>query len=309
MEKHEQLDAWVHERMASSVPAEWPDDRDGWRLLERRLNPPRRRAWVWALAMTAVVVAAFALPVTRTAAERLWDQVVVGRIEVVTTDLERGAVASLFSPEVRLQVEMGPVASLEEAGNTAGFWPRLPGPGIFSSQPKFSLTGVGLAALPLDGPAIRALAVRAGIPASEVPASWDNGMLEVHFGPVVVADYDGVLLAQSLPFQMKTPADFDLELFYRIAFLSLGMSEQQARAMSADAAMSPAYLTLVPKEEQELFTKFTTKTGTGVMIAEIYGSGKIVALWSGVDRLYALFPTKGEISKEFIIKVANAIDN
>jgi hypothetical protein len=298
--------------MASSVPAEWPDARDGWRLLQRRLDPPKRRPrMVWATlgAVAAVLVVVFVLPVTRTAAERLWDQVFVGRIEMVTTDLERGAVASLFSPEVRLQVEMGTVTSLEEAGNAAGFWPRLPGPGIFSSPPKFSLTGVGLAALPLNGPAIRSLAVRAGIPATSVPASWDNGMLEVHFGPVVVADYDGVLLAQSLPFEMKTPADFDLELFYRIAFLSMGMSEQQARAMSADAAISPAYLTLVPKEEQELFTKFTTKTGTGVMIAEVYGRGKIVALWSGVDRLYALYPTKGDITKDFIIKVANSIDN
>jgi hypothetical protein len=226
----------------------------------------------------------------------------------VTTDFEHGAVAHLFSPEFRLRPEPSPVASLEEAGNTAGFWPHLPGPGVFTSQPKFSVTDVGLAALPLDGPAIRSLAVKAGIPASVVPASWIDGLLELRVGPIVVADYNGVLLLQSLPFQLKTPADFNLELFYRIAFRSLGMSDEEARAMSVDAAMSPAYLTLAPKEEQELFTKFKTKTGSGVMISEVYGNGKIAALWSGVDRVYALFPAEGEISKEFVVKVANAVD-
>ena len=121
-------------------------------------------------------------------------------------------------------------------------------------------------------------------------------------------DYNGVLLLQSLPFQLKKPADFDLELFYRIAFRTLGMSDGEARAMSVDAAMSPAYLTLVPKDEAELFTRFKTKTGTGVMISEVYGRGKIAALWSGVDRLYALFPAEGEISKEFVLKLARALE-
>ena len=307
MERHEQLEAWVNDKMASTQPADWPDPADGWQRFERRVDPPRRRVWVWAAATVAVLVAITALPATRTAAQRLWDEVFIGRFAVVTTDFEHGAAASLFSPEMRRQPEPSPVASLEEAANTAGFWPRLPGSGVFSAQPKFSVTDVGLAALPIDVPAIRPLAVRAGIPASDVPDSW-GGRLELHIGPVVVADYNGVLLLQSLPFQMTKPAGLDLELFSRIGFRSLGMSEEEARAMSMDVAMSPAYLTLVPKEEEELFTRFKTKTGTGVMIAEVYGHGKIAALWSGADRLYALFPAEGEISKEFVIKVANAVD-
>jgi hypothetical protein len=249
-----------------------------------------------------------AVPATRTAAQRLWDEVFVGRVELISTDFEHGAVAHLFSPEFRLRPEPTAVASLQDAANTAGFWPRLPAPGMFSSQPKFSVTDEGLAALPLDVPAIRSLAERAGIPASEVPDSWNDGMLELRVGPIIVADYNGVLLLQSLPFQLKTPAGFNLELFYRIAFRSLGMSDAEARAMSVDAAMSPAYLTLAPKEEQELFTKFTTKAGTGVMVSEVYGPGKIAALWSGVDRLYALFPAEGDISRELIVKVANSVE-
>ena len=32
-----------------------------------------------------------------------------------------------------------------------------------------------------------------------------------------------------------------------------------------------------------------------------------MSLWSGVDRLYALFPSEGEVTPEFVIRVANAV--
>ena len=51
-----------------------------------------------------------------------------------------------------------------------------------------------------------------------------------------------------------------------------------------------------------------TKSGTGVMIEEVYGPGKIAAIWSGSDRVYALFPSEGEVTKEFVVKVADALD-
>ena len=34
----------------------------------------------------------------------------------------------------------------------------------------------------------------------------------------------------------------------------------------------------------------------------------IMSLWSGSDRLYALFPQEGEVTREFVIAVANALD-
>ena len=133
MERHEeQLDAWVSERMTGrpSLPAEWPDDRDGWRRLEQRLAlprlavsrltrsrltlsrlTPRRRAWVWAAAAMVAVAAVIALPAARTAAQRLWDEVFVGRFELLPTDFEHGAVAHLFSPEFRLRPE--PIVALQ----------------------------------------------------------------------------------------------------------------------------------------------------------------------------------------------------
>jgi hypothetical protein len=164
------------------------------------------------------------------------------------------------------------------------------------------------ARLQLRTPAIRYLLAQAGGSSSEVPDAWNGVVLEARVGPIVVADYNGVLLLQSLPFRLIKPVDFDLELFYRIAFQSIGMNEDDARALSADAAISPALLMVMPKEERDLVHEFRTKSGTGMMIEEVYGPGKIAALWSGADRLYALFPASGEISREFVIKVANALE-
>lgn len=62
------------------------------------------------------------------------------------------------------------------------------------------------------------------------------------------------------------------------------------------------------RREAEVRHEFRTKTGTGFMVEEVYGPGKIAALWSGSDRVYALFPPTGEVSREFIVTVANALD-
>jgi hypothetical protein len=252
-------------------------------------------------------VAVWAYPPSRITAQRFWDEVVLGRIQVLTTDFEgHGAAASFFSPE--WHVEAHPVSSFDEAVRAAGFSPRLPRSGVFAVQPTYSIADVSSAKLRLRTPAIRYLFAQAGGSPSEVPEAWNGVALETQVGPVVIADFNGVLLLQSLPFRLIKPVDFDLELFYRVAFQSIGMNELDARVLSADAAISPALLMVMPKEERDLVHEFRTKSGTGMMIEEVYGPGKIAALWSGADRLYALFPASGEISREFVIKVANALE-
>jgi hypothetical protein len=310
MEKDEHLERWVQVRMtASEVPPQWPDAAAGWRHLEHRLTRRPRRAALWVATAAAACVAVLAYPPSRITAQRFWDEVVLGRIQVLTTDFERhGAAASFVSLEMQVRTEADPVSSLEEASRVAGFTPRLPQAGVFTVAPAYSVTDVMSARLQLRTPAIRYLLAQAGGSSSEVPDAWNGVVLEARVGPIVVADYNGVLLLQSLPFRLIKPVDFDLELFYRIAFQSIGMNEDDARALSADAAISPALLMVMPKEERDLVHEFRTKSGTGMMIEEVYGPGKIAALWSGADRLYALFPASGEISREFVIKVANALE-
>jgi hypothetical protein len=42
-----------------------------------------------------------------------------------------------------------------------------------------------------------------------------------------------------------------------------------------------------------------------MMIADVYGPGTITAVWSGPDRVFALF---GAVSRDFVINVANTMD-
>ena len=306
METHEHVDDWVNHRMAASQrPAAWPDTRTAWTRLDERIAQRPTRVWLWAGATAAVFVAVLALPASRAIAQRLWDQVIFGRIQVLITNYdEHGAAASVFSPDIRHQPEPRPVASLEEAGRAAGFAPQLPAQ-IFAATPKYSVTDELSATLQLRTPAIRYLLAQAGGDARDVPDSWNGVTLDVRVGPVVIADYDGVLLLQSPPLRMIKPADFDLELFYRTAFRSLGMSEQSARLLSADAEFSPALLTFMPREDTNLLREFSTNTGKGMMIAEVYGAGTITALWGGSDRVYALW---GKIDADFVARVAKTLE-
>jgi hypothetical protein len=313
MEKHEQLEKWVDRQMATAaLPTDWPDPAAGRRHLDERITRGTsrpHRVTLWAVATAVVFVTVLALPATRAVAQRLWDQVVLGRIQVLLTDYEgHGAAASFLSPVLQIRPDAHPVPSLDDATRLAGFSPHLPRPEVFAVLPSYSVTGIASARLQLRRPAIRYLVARTGGSASEVPDSWNGVDLEVRVGPVIIADYDGILLLQSRPFELIKPADFDLELFYRLAFRALGMSERDASALGADLALSPALLTFMPKEERDLVHEFKTNTGTGYMIEEVYGPGKIAAMWSGSDRVYALFPATGEVSRGFVITVADSLE-
>jgi hypothetical protein len=306
MERHEHVEEWVNQRMrVSALEAEWADPAAAWTRFDQRLARRSNHAWRWAIASGVLCAAVFVLPATRAIAQRLWDQVVLGRIQVLVADYESsGAAVNFASFEMQIRTEPRPVASLDEATRAAGFAARLPAI-IFADAPRYSVTDEGFASLKLRTPAIRYLLAQVGGSASDVPDNWNGATLDVRLGPIVFADYDGTLLLQSRPFRLITPAGFDLALFYRIAFRSMGISEQDAGALSRDMGVSPALLMFMPKEDRDLLREFNTPRGTGMMIAEVYGKGTITALWSGSDRLYALH---GKIDEELVTRVANALE-
>jgi hypothetical protein len=311
METHDDLERWVHQRMIGSAPATgWPDAAAAWRRVHERTARRPSAMFVWAGATATVCAAILALPGPRAAAQILWDRVITGRIQVLMIDSDGPeAAAGLFTPEIDRRPEPRPVGSLEEASRVAGFLPRLPAAEVLSSaSPAYAVADVTAARLRLRTPAMRYLLHEAGGSASEVPDSWDGAVLEARIGPVIIADYDGILLLQSLPFELIKPADLDLQQFHWVAFRVLGMSASEAWALSTDLSISPALLMFMPKEEGDLVRGFSTRSGTGVMIEDVYGPGKIVAVWSGPDRVYALYPEMRDVSREFIATVAAALD-
>jgi len=309
MDPHDQLDEWVNRRMAvSQLPDGWPDAAVARRHLDQRLAQRPRRTLLWVSVAAAMCAALLIVPQSRAVAQRLWDQVFLGRLQVLITGAAEDVDVGLFSPDVRHTPEARPVPTAVDASRAAGFVPRLPGLDLFATAPRYSVTDATSATLRLRTAAIRDLVVRAGGFAADVPDSWDGAVLEVRIGPVIIADYEGVLLLQSLPFQLMTPPHFDLEAFYRIAFRSFGRSEREARALGADLALSPALLTFMPKEDEDLVHEFTTRRGTGILIDRVYGDGQTLAVWSGSDRLYALFLPTQNTTSVFATEVANALD-
>ena len=308
MAMNDQLEEWVHQRMAGSQPPPvWPAEDIARRRLERRVAKRPLRI-VLTVGVTAVVCAVLLIaPQSRAVAQRLWDRAFLGRLQVLIADHDSAAV-ELFSPELQSRPEARPLASGEEASREAGFTVRLPALALFATSPSFSVTGVTSATLRLRTPAIRHFLARAGGSASEVPDAWNDAVLEVRIGPVIIADFGRIVLVQSRPFQLITPANFDLEAFYRIAFRSLGMGEDDARTLSTDLGISPAWLTFMPKEDEGLVHEFETRGGIGLMIEEVYGHGKTLAIWSGSDRLYALFAATEEITVERLREVTDALE-
>lgn len=265
--------------------------------------------FVWAGATVTLCAAILTLPAPRVAAQRLLDQFVVGRVQVLLMDEEvGGAAAGVFTPEIYQRPDTASVPSQDEATRVAGFTPRLPQPDVFKTSPTYSVAGITAARVRLRTPAMRYLVNQAGGAASEVPDAWNGAVLEVRIGPVIIADYDGILLLQTQPFELITPAGFDLERFYRVAFRAFGMSEHEAWALGANLSVSPALLMVMPEEDRALVHEFPTRSGTGVMLDEVYGPGKTVAIWSGSDRVYALFPATGEVTRDFVRTVASALD-
>lgn len=306
MERHERLDEWVNRRMqVAMVPSEWPDAAAGWTRVGNRIAQRPIRMWQWAGAVAALCVAVLALPAPRALAQRLWDQVVLGRIQVLVTDYEsHGAAVSVFTPEPPHGFQIDRVSSLEDATRAAGFSPRLPAI-IFPASAQYQVIHEIPATLKLRTPAMRYLLAQAGGSASDVPDSWNGVTLDIRLGPIVIADFEGTLLLQSRAARLTTPANFDLALFYRVAFQSMGMSEQDAWSLSSDMGFSPAMLMFMPKEDRHLLREFNTPRGTGMMIADVFGKGTIAALWSGSDRLYALY---GKIDEDLVARVASALE-
>jgi hypothetical protein len=265
--------------------------------------------FVWAGATATLLAVILALPGPRVSAQILWDRVIVGRIQVMMLDDDvAGAAAGMFGNEIHGGLETRSVESLEEASRVAGFVPRLPAWDVFPSiSPTYTVADT-TGRVRLRTPALRYLLHEAGGSAGEVPDSWNGAVIETRIGPVVIADYDGILLLQSLPFEVTKPADLDLQQFYWVAFRILGMSPSEAWTRSTELAISPALLMFMPPEDRDLVHPFSTASGTGVMIEGVYGPGKTVAVWSGSERVYALYPETREISRAFIATVAAALD-
>src|SRR6516165_8491948 len=138
---------WVDERLQSlnSPDVEPNYDAARGRLRERDASARRvRRRWTTAAAIAAAILLLAALPWPRAAAQRLWDRLTLGRVEVVRVAQEH--LPEPVNPfdwkednDERIEVR-----DAADAERVAGFHPLLPPADVVSETPKLTVSKRGV---------------------------------------------------------------------------------------------------------------------------------------------------------------------
>jgi len=257
------------------------------RLRERhgRLRRPARRVSRLA-AFGVVTVVVLALPWTRAVAQRVWDRLTVGRIQIVQISGRDvpADVAAMFTFEDRDQREPVDVATVEEASRIAGFKPALPAARTLPGTPRLSVVMAGsLWSRPVNVATLRNAVRSAGLADVTVPDAWHGARLVVDGGPTVVATYEqrSVEVMQARPYRMTVPAEIPLEEFMRLGFQLFGRSREDARSLAREIATNPAVVFHFP--EHHHVRDIRLRAGRGVVVGDDEG---ICFFWNTADRLF-----------------------
>jgi hypothetical protein len=257
-------------------------------------------------AMTAVLVAVLALPGPRAAAQRLWNQLTLGRVAVVAIDRsdlpEDIAAVFAMQPQPWSQASVG---SVDEAERIAGFRPLLPSPSVLNGRPTLSVIGsVSLSTKTLNTAEIEQVLAAAGVTDLAVPKQWEGTTLVAHGGPVVVAEYQDFELIQAAPFRMTTAAAFEFGRFMEIAFRVFGRDAGEARTLGRRFAANPALVMHFPKRGP--VREVPLRSSTGVFVGDPNGSEGICFFWNTQDRIYVISADK--MTEDQAAAVANSLE-
>lgn len=303
---------WVDERLAAIAPRGFEPDVAGARVRVRdrdreSLSSPRRRA-LWGAAAMACVLALL-LPWPRATAHRLWDRLMLSRVEVVGVDRADvpAHVMAFFQMEEHEPMVFEPVASLAEAQQMVGFRPSLPAPGVLAGSLELAVVqSATLSTAPIRVADLRALL--AGIDAAdlEVPADWEGAALMVEGGPIVVADYPeaGVQVMQAGPLQLTMPPGFPLERFMEMAFRVFGRNAEEARRFGGRVAANPPLLMVLPGHEA-VVREIAFERGTGALVGSPEGGGMCLFL-NLPGRMY--FISAGRLTEEQALAIARSLE-
>ena len=300
---------WVEERLgALGTPDEFQPDVVGARIRLRKREAGAakrsRRAWTTAV-IAAVGLATMALPWPRAAAQRLWDRLSLGRVEIVQVsrkDLPE-SVTDVFTLQDRNRPMPEAVRDLADAERVAGFRPLLPPPGVLSGTPELSVErSVSFTTLPLRTADIERALAAAGISDITVPREWEGTTLTAEGGPLVVANYPDAMVEvmQSPPFRMTTPPGFRFDRFMEIAFRVFGRSAHDARTLAKEIAANPALVMHFP--EHHKVREVSLRSGRGVIVGDDDG---FCFFWNTSDRIYIVAAAK--LSEEQAVSLADSI--
>jgi hypothetical protein len=295
---------WVDERLQSLDTPEMAPNYDAarGRLRERDAAARRlRRRWTTAAAIVGAMLVLAALPWPRAAAQRLWDRLTLGRVEVV-----RVAQANLPQPVNPFEWKEDnedsiAVRDASEAERIAGFRPLLPPADVISETPKLTVSKRGVMSSTVKVADLQRALAAAGVAGVSVPKDWEGVTLRVERGPEIDANYENSKfgMSQSAPFKLTTPSGFPVGEFMEIAYRLYGKSAVDARDLSRKFIANPAWMLVFPGHDT--VREVSWKGGRAVAA----GGQGMCFFWNTRDRLFIIGAQK--MDPDFGVAVANSV--
>jgi hypothetical protein len=295
---------WVDERLqALETPDVEPNyDAARGQLRERESAARRsRRAWTTAAAIAAAMLVLLALPWPRAAAQRLWDRLTLGRVEVVRVAQEN--LPQPVNPFDWKEENDEPIVVRDaaEAERVAGFRPLLPPADVVPGTPKLTVSRRGLMSATVKVADLERALTTAGVAGVSVPKNWEGVTLRVERGPEISAEYEGAKMgmSQSAPLKLTTPSGFPVGEFMEIAYRLYGKSAADARDLSRKFVANPAWMLVFPGHDT--VREVSWKGGRAVAA----GGQGMCFFWNTADRLFIIGAQK--MDPEFGVAVANSV--
>ncbi len=307
---------WVLEQIAYlDPPAAWQPDSAAAvaRFRTREQASSRARpwrpwlAWVAAAAGLAGLIALF--PDGRAAAQQLWQFLAVPRVAFIRVNPWPEGVPSPQVKAIGTMIPPIPARSLEQVRWRVNYQPRLPRPGVLSGSPLLSTT-FSLSAGTVVKAADLQLALRkAGANNSTVPPQWDGAQLTLHTSALVIAEWPGIVLVQSLPPTLTAPPGFDYPAFSALVLRVLGVEPDTARRLAQQAGTAPPWLVPISDDLEKMVAleEITLSFGPATLVqqgGQAGASKRISVFWCVSDRVYLM---SGVMSRELAIAAANAV--
>ena len=298
-------DRWVDERLASLEPHWKSDLTRGLAMLEGKLKPqPRRRAWTWVLASTAagLVLGTALLPAPRAIAQRLWDRIVLNRVDVVRVDLSD---LPLKMHVTTNGYEKG-VKDLNDAEQRAGFRPHVPAGAVFIADSPISIIQQMTLEQTISVHDLQSALTKVGAGEVQVPTEWEGLTLRTDLGPIVGFDYEGAQILQCRPIEVAVPPGFDLERFADVAFRSVGISRWEARAMAQKFVAHPSWFLDIPPDEVVNIQEVSLRNGPALVIEDFDDKGaseRVTVIRSSRDRVFSVSSKTRKVS----VRVAESL--
>jgi hypothetical protein len=319
---------WVYERMAlltASSAGPHAEDVDAalvrYRSYERTAKRRRQVRRASALAVVIVLVLAFAAPGTRGVARELWDRFYMRSPEAVRVAIPSSGRSTFIDAMISAAPPARFVADAAEAGELAGFAPRLPA--ALGDQ-----LASGLAVLKVSGPIDVESRIHAdklvlslhrrGIYDVNVPGEWDGVRISYHVGAGIIVAFLGGTFAQAMTPSIITPPRFAIIAYTEAALRAAGLSASDAHNARNLFVESGGGFAIVPSDARSRFRQVPLRTAQGLLFENdtdedergrcsfCAGPHELVLTWAEADRVFQLRSQTMTVNQA--IELANAVN-